>query len=427
MTVQRGQNGLAAHVKRFAGFLVVPGFSFIGAVLILPVLASRFGPSGWVAVGIGQSIGALAGVAVGLDWPIGGAHAVAGATGVSRRALYARSVTERAITLALTLPVCVGIIAVVAPSVWLDASLFCAAAALNGMTSSWYFAGTGEPWFLIRNEALVRLAAYAAALGLLAGLDAPLWSYGCALLIAGLVMPLATLATVSRDWPTARHDFTASRALSRPSPWRLASAALSRLASQGYYYAGISVVAAVGPSALPTYTAMDQTQKALNNGLAALPAGLQSWIGGVGGRERARRARGALVASYFCTAIGMVLLVFVLPWLVNLLFSGEVVLSHLEAISVSAAVSTTALGQMVLLWVTVPLGYERAAYPILLGSGVAGVLMLLALTPQFGASGAMAALTVSATIQAAAYTGFGIRGLRTGIPTQRRARPGLEG
>ena len=57
------------HVRRLFGFALLPALSMLASLVLLPFIASRFGSGGWVALSIGQSVGALLSVAIGMAWP----------------------------------------------------------------------------------------------------------------------------------------------------------------------------------------------------------------------------------------------------------------------------------------------------------------------------------------------------------------------
>ena len=50
------------HVRRLFGFAL----SMLASLVLLPFIASRFGSGGWVALSIGQSVGVLLSVAIGM-------------------------------------------------------------------------------------------------------------------------------------------------------------------------------------------------------------------------------------------------------------------------------------------------------------------------------------------------------------------------
>lgn len=392
---------LAPHAKRTAGFALVPGLSFLAALFILPAISSRFGANGWIAVGLGQSLGAIAGIVVGLDWPVSGAQAIAQSDEPQRRALYFQSLRYRGVALiAVTIPFAVIIAFLSHPEFRLETVLFFIATSLNGLTASWYFAGTGEPRFLIRNEGLVRLGAYAVSLIGISIFNAPLAFYAWMLCAAGIVMPIASALTISRSPRNVSADWRRSRTLPQKKLSKQIVAAGSRLISQAYYYSGVTIVSLVSPASQATYTSIDQVQKAINNGLSAFPSAFQSWVGKPKTlHDRVRRASLATRVSLAITIPLIALLTFAIPVFQHFLFSGKVSLPFNETFLVAVVISLTLLAQLLQSLGVVPLGAEMRVYPIVATSGVLGLVLLFACVPALGTLGALLALTAAAGFQ----------------------------
>lgn len=395
------KDGVGRHLRRLIGFSIVPGLSFAAAIAILPAIAGRFGAGGWIAVALGQSVGAIGGILVALDWPIVGAQMVAESVKHDRRLLLHQSTRNRLwALLLLAAPFMVVTFLLSAPTQELESMLFCLATMLNGLTASWFFAGTGQPLYLVRNEALVRLGAYGASWIGMALLHAPLAFYALCLLAAGVLMPVASLATVSGSLNSIRRDWKLSKRLQSRSPLLQMAGAGSRFVSQAYTYSGSSVVAALAPASLSVYTSLDQIQKAASNGLSAIPSAFQSWIGNAQDlRTKIKRIDRTICLSIIGCIPATILAFVGIPLLQQLLFRGTVHVDRSQTLLLSCLIVLTLMLQVVQLLGVIPLGGERGAYLVTTLGGVAGIILLVALTPAFGTDGALASMVISAGAQ----------------------------
>ncbi|WP_370250279.1 hypothetical protein [Nocardioides sp.] len=177
---------MISHVRRLAGFALLPAFSLMASLVLLPLVASNFGPAGWVSLGTGISVGAVLTIICGLAWASIGGHRVAVGDAVERRRLFWLSLSTRGIVLAAALPIATAIIWVVDVDDTGAAWLFMVGLALNSFSMSWFYGGTENPGQLAVNEGVVRLSGYALATAALAA-GAPLATYAALNVVASLV------------------------------------------------------------------------------------------------------------------------------------------------------------------------------------------------------------------------------------------------
>src|SRR4051794_17971489 len=148
-----------------AGFALLPGLSMLASLVILPLISARFGSAGWVALSLGQSVGAVVSVVAGLAWPVIGGNAGAAASDLrARQALFRSSVSSRLLVLFVLVTCAVPLTVLLAPSYPWSTTLFMVGVAGNAMTATWYFAGLGAPRLLVLNEGVVRFGGYLIAL-----------------------------------------------------------------------------------------------------------------------------------------------------------------------------------------------------------------------------------------------------------------------
>lgn len=264
-----------SHVRRLLGFAFVPGLTMVSTILLLPLISSKFGPAGWSAVGLGQSLGAFLGVIAGLAWHVVGAQQVAVSTPEERRVLYAESVKSRALVLLIATPLAGALCYALAPAYKWECVAFMVATGLNCLNASWFFAGTGQPKYVIRNEASIRLVGYVVAIPALAVTDS-MWAYAAILIAVGVLMALANIFSIfnlfsSETWAQTRKTRTIVK--------EHVHGMVARGFSAGQQYLGITVVSLIMPQSLPIYSALDNMQKTANNATAFFPQAFAWWVG----------------------------------------------------------------------------------------------------------------------------------------------------
>ena len=173
------------HLRRFIGFSLLPACSLLASVTLLPLISGTQGPEGWVALGVGQGLGAIVGVIAGLAWPTIGGNAVALAAAEDRPGIFVSSVYSRLLALVTLLPFAIVGCVLLVEDYRTATTLFMVGTALNAMTASWYYSGLGEPSRLVINEGVVRLGGYAVSAVALA-MGAPLSAYAGITVLAAL-------------------------------------------------------------------------------------------------------------------------------------------------------------------------------------------------------------------------------------------------
>lgn len=395
------RSAVRGMVVRIAGFGLIPAFSLISTVVLLPLISGAFGGSGWSALALGQSIGAIASFVVSLTWPVTGGQLVATDTGEGRAALYEESVRSSLAMALLVVPPAVALALWITPGHPAATALFVVGSALNGFSASWYFAGTGQPRYLVRNEAVVRLAGYGVSIPVLL-LGGPLWGYGLALVLSGVVMLVLNVATIRG---TLRRP---GRLLPR-HPLRILRPylphTLSRTASSVFLFVGPTAVAVLAPGALAAYSAVDQLQKAAANALSVLPQAFISWVGVPDAAQRQHRARvlrvGVMVAA---VPIGGGFAVLVNPVL-GVLFTGQVRLGAVDALLAGAGLGIFGAAQCLAVLTLVPLGHGHRAFRGMLVGSLCAALALGVLVPWLGLRGALVSLIVFGAVQLVLFVG----------------------
>lgn len=380
------------HIKRVLGFALIPLLTMASTVLVLPLISSRFGPDGWSAVGLGQSLGAFLSVIAGLAWQVVGAQQVASSGTEQRSVIYAESLKSRGFMFVLLLLPAALLCLVLAPAHKWECVVFMVGTGLNCLNASWFFAGTGQPRYVIRNEGMVRLFGYIASIPAIMLTDS-LWSYAVILIITGLIMATANARSIfalsSRQvWALTRSTRTIIR--------EHLQGMVSRGFSAGQQYLGITMVSIFMPQGLPVFTALDNMQKSVNNATSFYPQAFAWWVGSpnVMG-DRNKRVR---VITWVSIGMGVgVFAGWILagPFLVRILFQGEAEVGFdlhcWAAMGMATFTTSRALGQLSL----VPLGLQSAVYRGVTVCAVVGLPALIVGLWFGGVAGALAASGVS--------------------------------
>ena len=374
---------VGGHVRRIAGFALIPGISLATTVVLLPIVSHRFGDAGWTSVALGQSIGSIVAVIASLGWPTVGGQLVASSGASETARIYAESLRSRAAVLLAALPFAIAIVAIAARAERPTAILFTVSVSLNGLSSSWFYAGLGRPRLLVRNEASVRLAGYVASIAVLIG-RGPLWSYGAITLVAAGVMlwlnvrfGLGTwsVTAVSQGEPTMRILVRHKRGV------------VGRLAASCFQYAGPLAFSLLHPAGQALYSAIYQLQNAASNGLGALPQGLIAWVGGADADAKRRRA---VRASWVSTSAGLAVF---FAWgaggrvLADLLYSGRVHIGVGLNWLVAAAIAVNFVSLCLSFLLLVPLGRSGFVFAAMGLVSVAATVVLCVAARFAGVTG----------------------------------------
>jgi len=372
---------------------MLPLLSLIAPLVLLPIVAARFGTTGWTAVALGQSLGAVASVAISLAWPVIGGNLVARSTADERATIYMRSLVSRGLVCAVVLPSFVALSFLLAPEYPWQTAGFMVGIALNGMTAAWFYAGTGTPRHLVANEGAVRTTAYLlAAVALAMGAD--LGAYSAASVAGGVTSILLNARTILASSAKERIPFRQRIAVGVDELRNQARGTGARLLQAAFNFSGVSIYSAVAPQSLATFAAADQVAKAATNAGSVLPQTFVSWVGG------APRSRQREITSL--AAVGSLLLVGFGIWLVvaspvlGFMFAGSSMLSPADVVLIGLMVGGMISVQAVELLLLVPRGLERKIYAARSTVSVAGIVALAAAAAAFGVTAALGVYVAAA-------------------------------
>jgi hypothetical protein len=379
------------HFRLLGGFALVPMLSMIATLALLPLVSGTFGPAGWSAVMLGQSLGAFVSVLAGLAWQVTGAQLVASSEPPKRRLIYAESLRSRALMLMLCLPPAVIIALVLISTYRLETVAFLLATSLNCFNASWYFAGTGQPKFVLINEGLIRLGVYIASIPLVI-YSGQLWVYAAALVLGGLSMALANAVSIFRG-----HSLP--QLAQMQSSWSVVRSHVSGMSARslqaGQQYLGVPLVAGFAPTLLPLFSALDALQKAAVNATAFYHQAFASWVGSASSTvDSGARVRRLGHLTLVVGLLGLLAWVAFGTYITEALFAGKVqvtpALNLWNGITIASFSALRAFGLLGL----IPLGETRAYYVAIASAAVASAISFAACLLLYDLTTGMASVAV---------------------------------
>jgi O-antigen/teichoic acid export membrane protein len=390
-------------LRRVVGFAGLPFIALTTPLLFLPVLARLAGAEAWLAIALGQSIGAFASLIVSLGYNTVGPTLVARAAGAERVEVLRRSLPARLMLFVPVTAVAVVIAILVAPaSHRLEAALMCVALASAGLSQSWYMVGLGRVVLLLGYEFLPRLVATVAAASALV-LTGAVILYPLLLIVAALGSSTVFALRTLRSSPPPVGP--------KPGIARVVRGNLSVMAIElaGGAYNSLAVtfvgaVAALGPAA--SYVTGDKLYRMGQYAASALGNATQGWVVEAGGEAFAARVRRALLAHVALGVTGFAAFALLGPWLSAFLFGATVAIDEVAALGFGVAAFGicvgTGLGRVVL----VALGARREFLICVLLGASAGVPAILVLASAFGAAGGAWGLAIGEIVSTSAQAVF---------------------
>lgn len=392
--------------RRILAFAGLPFLSLLTPFLFLPILARVAGADAWLAIAVGQSVGAFLALFIALGYNTVGPTMVALADPADRPAVLRRSVIARLVIFLPAVVLAVVISAIIAPeSHRLEAALMSAAMALTGLSSAWYMIGLGRAGLIVVYEMLPRIVATVLAATLLLLVGQVIW-YPLLLIGAGLVSVILFL------WRTVGlHELTRSR----PGEIRRVvafnrSAMATEVVGGAYNSLAVTFVslAASGAQAA-TYVSGDKLYRIGQYSVSALGNALQGWVVEENREHFAARARRALGLHLGLGVLGFAAFATLGPWLSGLLFGEAVAIDEGTALGLGVATLGIALGTAVGRVILIGLGARREfLISVIIGASV-GVPSILVLAALFGAAGGAWGLAIGELASVTSQSIFAVR------------------
>lgn len=272
----------------------------VASLVVIPAMIRASGDAAWGAIAVGQSVGAIAAVAVAYGWGLSGPVEVARGSAQQRRTEYLSSVKVRLVLLGpavVVAAVVAWLLAAVRPDL---AALGAISSSLVGLSANWFFVGLARPYVFLVVETIPRVAGTVVGILLMrGGADA----------LVGLLCQAAGFVGAfigSTLWIclfVRRAGATAEPTPPLPSMLRARGDGLvSALSSACYVSAPVIIVTALGIPGQPMYARVDKLQRQVSISLNPVVTVLQGWVPR---GDPVRRAKQALLGcAVFSLAVG---------------------------------------------------------------------------------------------------------------------------
>ncbi|WIB43282.1 hypothetical protein [Curtobacterium sp. MCLR17_058] len=395
--------------SRLTGFGLIPALSIASTVILLPLVAHRFGPGGWSAVSVGSSVGAYVGVLVGLSWPIVGSHLVAESAPSIRRSIYINSLRSRGLVFILVIApaLVLSLLLTSGTGYGLPAMLVTLAVGLNGFTAAWFFSGSNRPWALVRNEALTRFVTYALIIAVLA-IGAPFWMYGVLLSASGIAMLIFNQVTIL-GWKRAGESVRDVGPTRLRDHWNGATA---RLSNSAFSTLTPVLFAASGAPGLHIFTAYDQVQKAAGNALGVVPQAFVSYVSGqVDWASRKRRLRSVVVGAAILAVAILACCLTLGGTVIEALYRGEVSPLWVQVTLAGVVVTSQFFAQFLQQVVLVPLGQVGHSYVVMSVVSIVAVAVFLLAVGSGGVTGGLLVVAAASLLTVLLYSALALSGM----------------
>jgi O-antigen/teichoic acid export membrane protein len=372
--------GLPRRILAFAG---LPFLSLITPFLFLPILARVAGAEAWVAIAVGQSVGAFFALAVSLGYNTVGPAQVALAEACDRAALLRSSFRARLVILAPAAVLASVIGALIAPpGFWLEGGLMALATVLSGLSSAWYMIGLGRAALIAIFEIVPRIAATLLAAVLLVT-SSVLW-YPVLILFAAVASTVG-FAVWTMGW----------RGLLQPGSTTVAetlrfnrSAVATELAAGAYNSLAVTFVSVTAVTAqAASYVVGDKLYRIGQYSVSALGNALQGWVVEDQRAHFAARARKSLLLHAALGLLGLAGFGLLGPWVASLLFGDVVTIDRPTAVAFGVATLLIALGTSLGRVTLVGMGARREFMTSVFIGAAVGIPSILGLSAVLGAAG----------------------------------------
>jgi O-antigen/teichoic acid export membrane protein len=380
-----------SFARRLLGFIGLPLLSAVSPFLVLPLLARLGGVDAWAAIGVGQSVGALATVLVVAGWTLHGPARVAAATTPERLALYGDSLIGRAAVFLLMVPVVSAVAGLLAPDrAWLVASLTAVSFAFSGLSPSWYCIGVGRPGLIAAYDVVPRLVGVVLSVVLLV-MTGNVLVYPLTVLGAGLAGLLLFSVRVGRVHE--RGQWQVRSVLG--GLWRDRAAVFAVGIAGVYSTTPILLMSFVLPvGALARFSSADRFFRMGLLAIISLGNAVQGWVAEDQPSTVSRRMRRALAAHLSLGVVGGLGLALVVPPLSDVLFGRAISIEPWTAIWYGVAYCAISVNTSTGSQILVPLGGTSTVLRSTVCGAVAGVAGMLAFGWLFGGAGGAAGLAL---------------------------------
>lgn len=374
-------------LARLSGFMASAIINAIATLLSIYFIIGLHGDKNWAVFAVGQAIGMLVAVAVGFGWAVIGPATVAPLSSEERVVEYRIALRVRLVLAAVVGGICLVVIGIPLIPGFQPALPVALAYTLTGLTSLWYFVGTGQAWAAVICETLPRATGVVAApFVALLGPTQPLLAVSIAAgLVVGVVMSRVKVGREGRGLEALA--ITGDRV--RQAIARQRHGMVSAGVSATYLTLPVIVVSAVAPSATAAFALGDKMVKLAGSALLPITQVVQGWVPRSTPEARPATALRAVKIMGTVGVVAGVGLAALAPIIGGLLSGSSIELAPLLAIPMGVILACTITSQCT---GTACLGafgdYRGIAQSAVVGA-IVGVALLFVLTPAWGGLGAM--------------------------------------
>lgn len=353
--------------------------------MLLPLLSRVAGQDGWVSIGVGQTLGAVAGTFVLFGWfVVGPARFHELTTRRERRALYVESLQSRLLVAAIAFPaVGVATALLVEPRWTIEAVLMSWATAAVGLSPSWYCIALGRPALLMRYDALPKLAATGLSAVTLLISDA-VWVYPT-LLIVGTLGSTVTFTCIQAR---SRNGLTASFPVIAKGLRSQLPVVMSNLVGTTYTSSPLPLASSLGSVVdAASFASAERLYRLSKFSIVALGNSFQSWVLEKNASSQYRRHGVALIAHLVLGLMGGSLIAAVGPWFTALLFGSDVGATFPSCLGFGVAFLFLSCSSPLTRNILIPAGRSAAALRATVSGAIVGIPSMLVLFQVNGVAG----------------------------------------
>jgi hypothetical protein len=362
----------------------------MGSLLLIPIIASVSGASGWASAALGQSLGAAAATILQYGWGFMGPTMLVGLDAEQRARLLWVGILSRLVVACALVPVAVTAAVLLAPAGRENlAALTAVAGGVFGLSSLWFFVGTGRPGLAARYETIPRVGALLMAAVVVLLTRNVMW-YPVVFLVgqtAAVVTLTARLASVSFSRATWAAAFQALKDQRAAAATDVIVAVAQSLP--------VSILAGVAPAALPPFAAGDRVQKLGQSGIQPLFNAFQGWVSEGAHAEQRIRMRTAVRITFLCGATAGLAVAAGLPLFGHVLFAGKISVGYAVSVPTGLTLALYSLSSAVNFNVLAP---AARAGSILRSTAAAALVVtagMFTLPPLLGAAGGALSMAAS--------------------------------
>lgn len=376
---------MSQFLRRIGGFTANGIITGVATLLSLAMIINLLGAHAWSIFAVAQAAGLLLAVLVGFGWAVIGPPLVAPLSRSERVTEFIISVWVRgAALLIISLTALVVSWTGVLPEIAEYVPVTIAYAA-TGLSSLWFFVGTGQAWASFFLDAVPRAVASIAA-PLIATLGPAQPLLGVTILSGTLFSLVTTTMYVCRD---GSETWTSRRSLLGPTVRRQLHGLTSGSISSVYMTLPTVVVGALIPGAAAAFALGDKLVRLASTAVLPATQVLQGWVPRARPEERRERVvRAVRLMAVSGPLIGL-LMVCAAPLAASILSSGSVEVGLALSIPMGVVLACTLVTQVTGAGCLGAFGdYRAIAASAAIGAAV-GLPLLFVATSAWGAPGTM--------------------------------------